>query len=111
MIYNANLADAIVTFLKTLDLGDGVTIARRRIVSTKLPTVHSPTRPPSHNSEPVRATSTSAIGLRRISATSGGRTWRNEATARCVSSLCPSSDNTAAAVMKLLAERRRRPVT
>jgi hypothetical protein len=40
----------------------------------KLPTVHSPTRPPSHSSEPVRAFSTSLIGLRKMSATSGGST-------------------------------------
>ena len=42
----------------------------------KLPTVHSPTSAPSHSSDPVRAVSTSPIGLRSSSATSGGSTWR-----------------------------------
>ncbi len=71
-----------------------------RIVSTKLPTDHKATSPPRMRSEPVRAASTSAIGLRNRSATLAGSVDRNESTARSASALCPNSDPIAAARMK-----------
>ena len=70
-----------------------------RIVSMKLPVVHSPTRAPSQSRLPERASSTSWIGRRSTSATLGGMVWRRALTAAMLSSVWPNSRATAAATM------------
>ena len=66
----------------------------------KLPTVHSPTSAPSHSSPPVRAASTSAMGLRSRSATVCGSVRRKLSTASIVSGVRPKKAASAAVTMK-----------
>ena len=63
-------------------------------------TVHRPTAPAIHRSEPVLDVMTLTIGPRSMTAVSRGSVWRKVTTARCAAALCPSTENTAAAVMK-----------
>ena len=71
-----------------------------RIVSTKLVAVHNPTMRPNHSKLPVRTVSTSWIGSRSVSATSGGSRRRTLVTVSIASWPWPSRWATAAATMK-----------
>ena len=71
-----------------------------RIVSIRLPTVHRPTIPPTHSSQPEREAITPLATGSSAVRTTGGIPSRNAWTeaSRCPGS--PTSTNTAATVMK-----------
>ena len=71
-----------------------------RMVSIRLPTVHSPTIAPSHRNRPVRAASTSRIGPASVAATRGGIVASTTDSASSPSLVRPNALITAVAVMK-----------